>query len=223
MKLITFSGLDGSGKTTQIKLFQAWLKEKNLKVKTIHIIQNSIANRFRSKKKRNKGEKSPERPVDQDKSEKPCPKEPSLTQNCVWRVLLRKFALVIDIILLRSWLRSKALLNLIIKRKKVDVLIFDRYFYDYLINIYYLQNKKEPQVPPLLKFLIPKPDLAFYLRVKPEEAQTRKQDQGLDYLKRKERLFKELAPKFELIELDNSLNKEATAQKIQQSFSNLNK
>ncbi|MBU2025870.1 hypothetical protein KJ912_03995 [Patescibacteria group bacterium] len=46
MKLISFSGLDGSGKTTQVKLFVNYLKKKNRPYKVVHMIRNSIGNRL---------------------------------------------------------------------------------------------------------------------------------------------------------------------------------
>lgn len=56
MKLITISGLDGSGKTTQLDLLEKDLK-KEFRVERIHMINFSIANRLLSNKKTNQPKK----------------------------------------------------------------------------------------------------------------------------------------------------------------------
>jgi dTMP kinase len=191
MKIVTFSGLDGSGKTTQINLFKKYLKEQGLKYQVIHIVKNSIANKLLKPKKKKKSEaKLSCKPKNKNKS-KGFFDDIDL---CVLGVVLRKIALLIDAFLFRF---SK------LKYKKLDVLICDRYFYDYLINIYYLEDEIEPLLPPFLRHLIVKPDLAVYFKIDPNEANQRKTDQGLDYLIKKQKIFENLKKELGFKEIES--------------------
>ncbi|MBD3300264.1 MAG: hypothetical protein GF347_02850 [Candidatus Moranbacteria bacterium] len=204
MKIVSFSGIDGSGKTTQIKSFTNYLKARGLKYKVIHIVQNSIANKiaafFSSKKRKN--------------SKKESKKTESITKASPLSINLRKVALLIDLILFRLYL----LFNL--KRKMI--LVFDRYFIDYLVNIYFLEGRKKARISPLIKDLMPKPDLAFYLKVDHKTANQRKTDQGLNYLARKTSLFESVKENLNYIEIPPKKSKKAISKEIIDHFKKLN-
>ena len=171
MILISFSGLDGSGKTEQIARLVRYLKKNQLRYKLIHIVQNSIANRFSGRKAAGRH---------------------SQTSAGFAGILARKIALLIDILLFRISL---------VTMRKYDIIIADRYFYDYLVNIYYLAENQDPHVPPFLLHLIPRPDLSFYLSVDPKTAHQRKADQGIAYLEAKHQLFEKLKKRLKLTEI----------------------
>lgn len=176
MQLISFSGLDGSGKTEQIKRFKNYLASRGKSVFCVHIIKNSLANRFLQKLKHHKAKNQ----------------SSSRTRTGIMGILLRKLILATDILLFRVFL---------IKHRDKDFIIADRYFYDYLINIYFLEGNSNPHLPPFLMHLIPRPQMAFYLAVQPETAHKRKPDQGIAYLEKKKLLFEKLKKAFSLVEI----------------------
>jgi dTMP kinase len=178
MKLVSISGLDGSGKSTQIELLKNKLENEGKKVSYFHAVQFSIANRKNGKA----GEAK------------------SVTKASWFKIQLRKLALMIDLV------RFKKLLSKL-ESEKYDYLLSDRYFYDNLINIAYLEAKSEKMKA---KSSIPHPDFAFYLQTEPAEIAKRERvpEQGMDYLNKKKILLDEAATIWNLQVIDGNRGKE---------------
>jgi thymidylate kinase len=181
MKLITISGLDGSGKTTQVNLLEKSLKKKGAKVFRFHAISFSIANKF-LKPKENK---------QPGKSE-------SKTTAGSFSVFLRKIALLIDIFRFRHFYLMKNY------GKKYDFILADRYFYDQIVNIKFLEKnrafKKTPLWQKIAEKYIIKPKQSFYLKISPEEIleRDREIDQDKEYLIEKEKIYENFAGRWNL-------------------------
>jgi thymidylate kinase len=186
MKIISLSGLDGSGKSTQVKMLQDYLESRGMRVFYFHAIQFGIANQINIFLKRVLFRRPSE------DGAKPFHKK-GVTQASGFQIWLRKIFLEIDIF------RFK---NLIMKLEKegFDFIISDRYFYDNAVNIEYLSEKSFPN------FKVRKPDAAFYLQTDPETIMQREKipDQGIEYLKKKKEIFDKYARVWDLKIVDGN-------------------
>lgn len=198
MKLITFTGLDGSGKSTQLDLLKTHLEREGGKVAVFHAIEFSLANKIQRFFKKGAKTFVPG-------------KEKAVVHTSFFSLLLRKIFLLIDIFRFRSF-RNK------LERKGVEFLLSDRYFYDTLVNLEYLSSNKTPSPHTYfasLATLIPHPDIAFYLRITPEEILQRDRvpEQGLEYLRKKFDLLERKKKDWHLIEVDASQERNLLARK----------
>jgi thymidylate kinase len=180
MKIITISGLDGSGKSTQINFLKEYLESQGLKVFYFHVIRFGIANRILALKKKYciicKIKKCCKIHTLNAKDSE----QKSVIKSSWLGVQLRRIALGIDM-----W-RFKLLRNKL-SSKGYDYILSDRYFYDTIVNINYLSKK-----PVKCKYSIDHPNIAIYLKTDPEAIMTRSKrvpDQGLNFLQDKKKIL----------------------------------
>lgn len=185
MKLITLSGLDGSGKSTQLALLKTRLEHEGKKVAVFHAIEFSLANRI-ALAMNGGGTFIPG-------------KEKAVTQASSTSLFLRTVFLAIDIFRFQSLTKK-------LERDGIEFLLSDRYFFDTVINIEYLGGS----VPKYILKHIPTPDIALYLRITPEEIlkRARVPEQGIEYLQKKFDILEQKKSDWHLIEVDASLKEE---------------
>lgn len=190
--IITISGVDGSGKSTQVKSLIESLSERGSKVFYFHAVQFSVANRGKDK-------------IVEPGSQK------GVTEASWYKVQLRKVALLIDILRFDFLVRS-------LQKKGYTHIVSDRYFYDSLVNILFLSGDSGYHSfgVEFLRKLVEIPSHAIYLSVSAKEIASRERDvdQGDDYLKGKISLFNDVAENWGLQKVNGKGDPNAISHKV---------
>jgi len=169
-KLVSFSGMDGAGKGTQIEALCARLKDAGQRVLLIRF-WDDVARLTRLREvsghtlfKGDKGVGTPTAPINRrDKNVQSLPMS-----------VVRLGLYFIDAVSLRVVV-EKAL------RSGADVVICDRYAYDELANLSLRHAAARVYVRLIMK-LVPKPDISYLLDADPVQARARKPEYPLDFL-----------------------------------------
>jgi thymidylate kinase len=167
---VSFSGIDGAGKTTQIDALLIYLRDAGLRVRVRRfwddIAVAGAARETLSHKlfKSEKGVGSPEQPVQRrDKN-------------------IRGWYMTVARLLL--YLLDAARLTFLVltaSQKDADLVIFDRYLYDELVNLDLQKPMTRAYARMLLRF-VPDPDVAFLLDADPAKARARKPEYPVEFL-----------------------------------------
>lgn len=170
-KIVSFSGIDGAGKSTQIDALRSYLQELGFSSKVYTFWDDVVVlSRLRERVslsafKGDCGIGSPDRPIiRRDKNVKS------------WYVVaFRLFLYMLDACHL-CMITTRA-------ANEADVVIFDRYIYDELANLQ-LKNRLARLYVRLLLRLSPTPEIAFLLDADPEAACCRKPEYPLDFVQK---------------------------------------
>ncbi len=151
--IVVFTGIDGSGKTTQAELLRDALLEEGIdaryehltgpNLKSLQILKSHVAESFL-----NKEEKVQLNPND-NKSESMKPIGLFFLYRGIWQ----------------SWFN-------VVSNRNANVVILDRYLYDDLVRVHWKYAYAENRLSKLTS-LVPEPDIIFHLDVKPEIGQNR--------------------------------------------------
>jgi thymidylate kinase len=205
--LLSFSGIDGAGKSTQIEALSSWLVSAGLKVSILSMWDDAVAcRRLRELASRcafrgDQGVGTPERPLSRR------------DKNIQSRLLnvFRYFFYFTDAVSL--WFRFRSLID----TSNYDVLIFDRYIYDELANLQ-LKQRHAKEFARLVLKIAPAPDIAYIIDADPEIASLRKPEYPLEFLRvNRESFFALRTLVHSMIVIDNSSLSEAS-NKIRQAF-----
>ncbi len=170
--LISFSGMDGAGKSTQIENLRSALHASGLSTRLLAFWDNVVVGvKYREGfvhkvYKSERGIGSPGKPVNRrDKNMRG------------WHLTFaRHFLYLLDAVNLRRIVARE-------KRSGSDVIILDRYIYDELSNLN-LDNPASRAFVRLVHSFTPKPDIAYLLDADPESAYQRKPEYPLEFMKK---------------------------------------
>lgn len=189
--LISFSGIDGAGKTTQIEYLSAFLKQQGLRVLRLSFWDDVAV---WSKMRAGVGDRtSDSRHAHRTAEGSFSPRNNKHVRKWYLSVARAGFYML-DVTRLHRLLASEQVSN-------ADVVIFDRYIYDQIANINSPSFATRGYSKMLLK-LTPVPDLAFVLDASPDAAFARKPEYPLEFMHRNRRAFlrlQELAPRLTVI------------------------
>lgn len=172
VKVVSFSGIDGAGKTTQIDALSQWLRARGFQCRVLTFWDDVVAlSRFREHLSAvafngEQGVGAPDRPLlRRDKN------------VAAWHVTAARLLLyLLDAI-------SLCLVSLRNVDCGEDFIIFDRYLYDELANLP-LQHLAIRFWVHLLLQLVPRPDVALVLDADPEAATLRKPEYPIEFVRR---------------------------------------
>lgn len=178
---VSFSGVDGAGKSTQIAALCAHMRECGLRVELV-TFWDDIARlkRFRESAghtflKGDKGVGSPSAPIHRkDKNVQSWP-----------MTLFRLFLYSFDAASVRAKVRK-------IAHSGADVVVFDRYLYDELANLP-LSNPFIRTFIRLLMQFTPRPDVSYILDADPEQARARKPEYPIEFVHKNRKAYMDLS------------------------------
>lgn len=167
---VSFSGMDGAGKSTQIQSLRTRLTDAGLQVALV-TFWDDVARLTQLREvsghtlfKGDKGVGSPDAPINRrDKNVRSAP-----------MTAVRYFLYLVDAISLRLVV-NRAL------KSDADFIIFDRYAYDELANLN-LRNPVARAYVRLVMMLVPRPHVSYLLDADPVQARARKPEYPLEFL-----------------------------------------
>ena len=192
--LVSFSGLDGSGKSTQIEQLCAALLHAGLPVCTLAFWDDVVVGvKYREGfvhkvYKSERGIGAPGKPVNRrDKNMRG------------WHLTLaRHFLYLVDAINLRRVVTRERRAARAEGSVGISVIILDRYIYDELANLN-LSNSLSRTFVRVVGKHVPQPDIAFLLDADPLAAHARKPEYPIDFMQKCRQSYFELAALLEII------------------------
>jgi len=169
--LVTFSGIDGAGKSTQIEKLENYLTAEGIPFRQlafwdhVAVFRGARSGFSRHVLQSDGSVGSPERPAAR--------RDKNLQS---WPLFMgRSFFHLLDVVNLRR----------VVRKQKQDgvVIIFDRYIYDQLAALPMKTGWARGFARVLLR-IAPKPDISYVLDAVPEEARARKPEYPLEFMRK---------------------------------------
>lgn len=204
--VVSFSGLDGSGKTTQIDALRDAIALLGVRSTLLTFWDDVVvASRCREGFVHKvlgseQGVGEPGHPVER--------RDKNVRRG--YLTVMRHLLYLADAVHLRIVLHRA-------RRTGDGVIVMDRYLYDELVNLP-LQNRFSAAYAKLLARIAPRPDLSFLLDTVPEDARARKPEYSVDFMCQSRRFYFRLAQFLGNITIVPPLGLEETRRTILTSF-----
>lgn len=177
--LITFSGLDGAGKSTLVRLLKASLERRDVPTTVSHMYRDvgvyalgkSVLKKLKRRAARTEasGGQTAGR---------------GFAAGVVWNKTLRTLVYPLDLLIFVGY-------RLYVEGVKGHILIMDRYFYDTLVDV---STGRRGRVARVLARLTPTPSVPVLLDISPRQAFARKGEHSVNYLERRREAYKRVFP-----------------------------
>jgi thymidylate kinase len=195
--LITFSGLDGAGKTTLINWLRTTLEHQDRAVAVYHMndqvgvyaYARSLRDRLWGLRRPNNGgagasraHPPASRSVRVTREHRGGSRLRQLRYTILWNKPLRRLLYPVDLLIFLGY-------RLWVEGIQGKILVMDRYFYDSLVDVADGRNWGLLRV---LERITPVPDVPIFLDVDPEVASHRKNEHTLAYLRQRWAAYREV-------------------------------
>lgn len=207
--LISFSGLDGSGKSTQITNLRAYLDALGHTTRLLTFWDDVVVlSRYREGfvhkvYKSEIGVGAPGKPVHR--------RDKNVRKR--YLTFARHLLYFLDALNLRLVIARA-------RRSGADVIIMDRYIYDELANLP-LPGRLTRAYVRLIQALVPRPDLAYLLDADPETAHRRKPEYPVDFMHQCRAAYHQLAAMLGTMTLIPPLPLEEATQAVRAAIANV--
>jgi len=172
--IISFSGLDGTGKSTHVRGTCEYLTGRGIKCRSRHLIKDSFSYFLTHKVVGKVSMKMKDGVETGIRSKKRGPK-------FVFFAFAKKVLLLLELLYFNAR-------YFLLKNRRNRALICDRYFYDALVQVRYLGISGDIFAG-IYKSLIIEPDISFFLHTPPDLAYGRKKEFDMEYFSKKSGLY----------------------------------
>jgi len=187
--LISFSGIDGCGKTTFATQVMELLKQKGLKAKYLRVTDMAVSRKLGELFKK----------ISSENTKKAASSSGSISS------FFRKMFLVFDVLFFRVVLLCAGVTG--------TSIVCDRYFFDSIVHLKYLGISTK-LFDRFLFVLAPEPDMAFLLVVPAEVAIGRDKDFSAEFYREKHSYYMEVFKKINAIKIENN-NLDSTSMQVE--------